>query len=252
MRESHPTRVRRGRAARCKRPPRCWTRLRGGRDGPVGVRCGAARLAAPYATFSPIALSEWRTQPTCHDTSYPTPVDDQQLIAQVLAADPKAERAFYDQHVDKVYRLAYRLAGDGTLAQDFTQETFVRAFARLSQYRGDAALSTWICAICVTVSLNGKRATSTRHAREAGYDEALTFAVTARESEPDLKVRMQTAIDALPEGYRAVFLMHDLEGFTHEEIGRALEIQPGTSKARLFHARRKLRVALAEFEGEWA
>lgn len=179
-------------------------------------------------------------------------MDDQQLIAHVLAADPKAERALYDRHVDKVYRLAYRMSGDANLAAEFTQETFVRAFARLAQFRGDAALSTWICSICVSIAMNGMRSTTTRHRRETGYEEALDYAVTARESEPDLKVRMQAAIDALPELYRLVFLMHDLEGFTHEEIGRTLEIQPGTSKARLFHARRKLRVALAEFEGEWA
>jgi RNA polymerase sigma-70 factor, ECF subfamily len=120
------------------------------------------------------------------------------------------------------------------------------------QYRGEAALSTWICAICVTVSLNGLRSTSTRHKREAGFEEALTFAVTTRESEPDLKIRMRQAIDALPEGYRTVFLMHDLEGYTHEEIGRAINIEIGTSKSQLFRARQKLRVALAEFEGEWA
>ncbi len=179
-------------------------------------------------------------------------MNDQQLIAQVLAADPKAERAFYDRHADKVYRLAYRMAGDGALAQEYTQETFVRAFDRLSQYRGEATLSTWICAICVAVSLNGLRSTTVRHKREADYDEALQFAAPNRESEPDLKLRMQHAIDALPDGYRTVFVMHDVEGYTHEEIGRALNIESGTSKAQLFRARRKLRVALAEFEGEWA
>ncbi len=186
------------------------------------------------------------------DHATPPPVDDQQLIAQVLAADPRAEREFYDRHVDKVYRLAFRLAGDDALAQDFTQETFVRAFDRLAQYRSEAALSTWICSICVTVSLNGLRSRTTRYKREAGYDEALTFAITSRESEPDLKVRMQHAIDALPEGYRTVFLMHDVEGYTHEEIGRVINIEVGTSKSQLFRARQKLRVALAEFEGEWA
>ena len=179
-------------------------------------------------------------------------MDDQQLIAQVLAADPRAERAFYDRHVDKVYRLAYRLAGDGTLAQDYTQETFVRGFARLDQFRGDAAVSTWLCSICVTVSLNGLRATTVRQKRETGFEEALQFAATGRESEPDLKVRMQQAIDALPDGYRTVFVMHDVEGYTHDEIGRVLGIESGTSKAQLFRARRKLRIALAEFEGEWA
>ena len=174
------------------------------------------------------------------------------MIAQVLAADPRAEREFYDRHVDRVYRLAYRLAGDPTLAQDYTQETFVRAFDRLSQFRGDAALSTWVCSICVAVSLNGLRSTTVRHKREGEFEEALQFATTTRESEPDLKLRMQQAIDALPDGYRTVFLMHDVEGYTHEEIGRALGIESGTSKAQLFRARRKLRVALAEFEGEWA
>ncbi len=177
---------------------------------------------------------------------------DQQLIALVLACEPKAEREFYDRHVDKVYRLAYRLAGDATVAQDFTQETFIRAFARLAQYRGDAALQTWICAICVSVSLNGVRARATRNHRETGFEEALTFADSRRDAEPDLRDRMHSAIASLSEGYRTVFLMHDLEGFTHDEIGLALDIPQGTSKARLFHARRKLRVALAEFEGEWA
>jgi len=185
-------------------------------------------------------------------TVNPGHVNDHELIAQVLAADPRAERAFYERHVDKVYRLAYRLAGDSTLAQDYTQETFVRAFNRLADFRGDAALSTWMCAICVSVALNGLRATSSRQRREAGFEEGLQTAVTQRESEPDLKRRMQLAIDALPDGYRTVFLMHDVEGYTHEEIGAALDIQPGTSKAQLFRARRKLRVSLADFEGEWA
>ena len=176
---------------------------------------------------------------------------DQHLIAQVLAADPRAEREFYDRHVDRVYRLAFRLAGDGTLAQDFTQETFVRAFERLGQFRGDAALSTWVCSICVSVSLNGLKTRKSRSQREVAMDDAPDVAVRTREAEPDLKVRMREAIEALPNGYRTVFLMHDLEGYTHEEIGRALEIQPGTSKAQLFRARAKLRTALADFEGEW-
>lgn len=179
-------------------------------------------------------------------------MDDHQLIAQVLAADPRAERMFYDRFVDKVYRLSYRMAGDSALAQEFTQETFVRAFDRLSQYRNEAALSTWLCSIAVSVTLNGLRSRSTRAKREAGYDEALTFAVPTRDAEPDLKVRMRQAIDALPDGYRVVFLMHDVEGYTHEEIGHALNIEPGTSKSQLSRARQKLRVSLAEFEGEWA
>ncbi|HVD06555.1 MAG TPA: RNA polymerase sigma factor, partial [Gemmatimonadaceae bacterium] len=87
--------------------------------------------------------------------------------------------------------------------------------------------------------------------REAPLDEAVTTAVTRREAEPDLKQRLGEAIDALPDGYRTVFLMHDAEGYTHEEIGEALGIQSGTSKAQLSRARSKLRDALKDFAGEW-
>ena len=70
--------------------------------------------------------------------------------------------------------------------------------------------------------------------------------------DPDLRERLHRAIDALPQGYRSVFVMHDVEGFTHEEIGEALGIQVGTSKAQLFRARAKLREALADFAGAWS
>jgi RNA polymerase sigma-70 factor (ECF subfamily) len=174
-------------------------------------------------------------------------VDDRILIARALAGDPSAERALYDAHVDRVYRLAYRLAGDSDRAQDYTQETFIRGFARLGEFRGEAALSTWLCAIAVSVALNGMRRTRRQEAREVLLDETLTVAAPAREAEPDLKARMAQAIDGLPEGYRRVFLMHDVEGFTHDEIARSLGMQPGTSKARLYRARAKLRTALADF-----
>jgi RNA polymerase sigma-70 factor, ECF subfamily len=174
-------------------------------------------------------------------------VDDRILIARALAGDPSAERALYDAHVDRVYRLAYRLAGDSDRAQDYTQETFIRGFARLRDFRGEAALSTWLCAIAMSVALNGMRRTRRQAAREVLLDETLTVAAPEREADPDLKARMAQAIDGLPEGYRTVFLMHDVEGFTHDEIARSLGMQPGTSKARLFRARAKLRTALADF-----
>ncbi|HJU64062.1 MAG TPA: RNA polymerase sigma factor [Gemmatimonadaceae bacterium] len=177
-------------------------------------------------------------------------MDDRQLIARVLGGDPVAERALYEQHVDRVYRLAYRLAGNDDLAQDFTQDTFVRAFQRLPEFRGDSAFSTWLHSIAVSVSLNGLRKVARFRAREADLTEATSVPV-ARTAEPDLKVRMARAIDALPDGYRTVFVMHDIEGYTHEEIGAALGIEAGTSKAQLSRARAKLRQALADFAGEW-
>jgi len=177
---------------------------------------------------------------------------DSEIIAAVLQGDARAERMLYDAHVDRVYRLAWRMAGDETLARDFTQDTFIRAFERLGDFRGQSSLSTWLHSIAVSVCLNGLKKVKRIHGREMGGDELPEVAITKREAEPDLKVRLRRAIDGLPTGYRTVFVLHDVEGYTHEEIGLALGIQPGTSKAQLFRARARLRTELAEFAGEWA
>jgi RNA polymerase sigma-70 factor (ECF subfamily) len=143
------------------------------------------------------------------DPYTPEPVSDAELIDRVLAGDPSAERALYDAHVDRIFRLVYRMAGDLDRAQDWVQETFIRAFQKLGEFRGESALSTWLCSIAISVSLNGLRKAKRFREREVALDDA--------------------------------------EGFTHEEIGRTLGVQPGTSKAQLFRARAKLRVALADF-----
>ena len=179
-------------------------------------------------------------------------MDDAQLVAGVVRGDPVAERALYDRHVDRIYRLAFRMAGDDTLARDFTQDTFVRAFGKMAEFRGESSLATWLHAIATSVVLNGLKKVTRIRSREIGGDELPEVAITRREAEPDLKLKLALAIDALPDGYRMVFVMHDVEGYTHEEIGKALGVQPGTSKAQLFRARAKLRIELAEFAGEWA
>jgi RNA polymerase sigma-70 factor (ECF subfamily) len=102
------------------------------------------------------------------------------------------------------------------------------------------------------VILNGLKQVRRIRSREINGDEMPDAAVSRREAEPDLKLKLARAIDALPDGYRMVFVMHDVEGYTHDEIGSALGIQPGTSKAQLFRARARLRGDLAEFAGEWA
>lgn len=172
---------------------------------------------------------------------------DEQLIARVLAGDPGAERVLYDTHVDRVWRLVYRMVGDPDHAADCVQETFVRAFARLGDFRGESALGTWIGAIAISMALNKLRVLKREAARNRPIDDAEPMPATAREADPDLKTRLADAIAELPEGYRAVFVMHDVEGHTHEEIGRVLGVQPGTSKAQLFRARAKLREKLAAF-----
>lgn len=173
-----------------------------------------------------------------------------ELVVRVRAGDRLAERELYDQHVDRVYRLAFRLTGDADQAADDTQETFIRVFDKLDTFRGEAALSTWITSIAYSVVFNGMRKRRRFDRREVDLDDALSHPVPAA-SDPVLRGSLARAIDALPRGYRAVFVMHDVEGYTHEEIGSALGIQPGTSKAQLSRARARLRAALSAFAGEW-
>ncbi|HEV8612479.1 MAG TPA: sigma-70 family RNA polymerase sigma factor, partial [Gemmatimonadales bacterium] len=179
-------------------------------------------------------------------------VDQQNLVARVLAGDQQAERELYDANVDRVYRLVYRMVGEGELAADYTQETFIRTFERLASFRGEAALSTWISAIAISVVYNGQRKVRRLRSREVELTHAEPVAAAERRADPDLRLKLNAAIDALPEGYRTVFLMHDVEGYTHEEIGAALGIQDGTSKAQLSRARAKLRRQLAAYAGNLA
>ena len=174
-------------------------------------------------------------------------MSDAELLARLQTNDPSAEREFYDRHVDRVYRLIYRMSGRTDLAQDWTQDTFIRAFERIGQFRGDAALGSWLHTIAVSITLNGLRTLKRRDARTAPMEDAALAGHWPAEREPDLKVRLGAAIAALPDGTRRVFVMHDLEGFTHEEIGTALGVAVGTSKSQLSRAREKLRTALAPF-----
>ena len=171
-------------------------------------------------------------------------------MARCIAGDTVAERALYDAHVDRVYRLVHRMAGDPDLASDFTQETFIRAFEKLEQFRGDSSLATWLHSIAVSVALNGMRKVKRIRGRTENIDESPMISVEPKGLTPDLKTRLHSAIDALSEKLRSVFIMHDVEGYTHDEIAGSLGIPVGTSKARLFDARAKLRLALAAFAGD--
>jgi RNA polymerase sigma-70 factor, ECF subfamily len=174
-----------------------------------------------------------------------------ELIARVVAGDRLAARELYDAHAQRVFRLAFRLTGDDELAREFTQETFVRAFAQLSRFRGDSALSTWLHRVTISVVSNAMRKVKRFRAREADLDEASAMIETTRTADPDLKEKLHRAIDDLPDIYRITFVMHDVEGYTHEEIANVLGVAEGTCKSRLSVARAQLREKLAPFAKEW-
>jgi RNA polymerase sigma-70 factor, ECF subfamily len=179
--------------------------------------------------------------------------DETRLIARVLAGDRRAGRELYDAHAPRVYRLVYRLCGNDDLAQEFTQEAFIRAFDRLDRFRGESALSTWLYRIAVTVTSNGMRKVRRLRERESEIEPDFPAGPGAdglHRSEPDLRARMAAAIDALPEIYRTTLIMHDVEGYTHTEIASILEVPEGTCKSRLSVARAQLRRALAPFSEE--
>jgi RNA polymerase sigma-70 factor (ECF subfamily) len=170
------------------------------------------------------------------------------LIARAQRGDRGAARTLYDTHARRVHRVVFRLCGDEEMARDFTQDTFVRVFQKLDTFRGEAAFATWVHRIAVTVTLNGMRRERRLRRNADDLDVAADLPAAApNEIEPDLRARLASAIEALPESCRVSVVLHDLEGYTHAEIGAMLGIAEGTSKARLFDARTRLRKALSRF-----
>ena len=177
-------------------------------------------------------------------------LDDRQLIEQILSGSPQAERAFYDAHVDRVFRLAYRMTGDEVQAQEYTQESFVRAFSSLKKFRCDARLSTWMHRITVSVVLNGLRKVKRHRSREVEIGSE-HHNIKGRTAPPGLKRLLEAAVHKLTDEARAVLVLHDVEGYQHKEIGEILGIPVGTSKARLSRAREFLRHELQHTSMEW-
>lgn len=177
--------------------------------------------------------------------------DQRALVERARRGDAAAHRALYDAHVDRIYRLTFRLTGIEHLAREMTQDTFVRAFALIGDFRGDSAFGTWLHTIAVSTTLNELKRRKRERARTLPLDDALGVGESRPRSDPVLRDRVMQAVNDLPPGCRTVFMMHDAEGYTHQEIATALGVTEGTSKAQLARAREKLRAALAQFAGEW-
>ncbi len=174
------------------------------------------------------------------------------MVRAARKGDAGAFRELYELHVDRVYALAYRFAGCPDLARDMTQEAFVRAWERLDQFRGDAAFGTWLHTITVSTSLNVRRRADRHLKRERELKDVPSLSGERERHTPLLRDRIRAAIDQLPDIYRVVFLMHDLEGYSHGEIAETLEVAEGTSKARLSRARARLRDLLHDLAPEHA
>lgn len=171
-------------------------------------------------------------------------MEEHRLISRILTGDAAAERQLYNEHVDRVFRLAYRMTGDATQAEDLTQDTFIRAFDRLADFRGDAPFAGWLHRVATSVILTGLRKRKKVQDTESIRDDLEWVATQGPATDPDLKRAIDRAVDSLDENHRLVFVMHDMEGYTHLEIAAAMDAPVGTIKARLSRARQKLRDAL--------
>jgi RNA polymerase sigma factor (sigma-70 family) len=171
------------------------------------------------------------------------PASDAVLVHGVLAGDEHAFRLLYRRHTPRLRQLLLRLLGEPRAdAEDAVQETWMRAVAGLGTFRGDSAFGTWLVGIGVRTASELLRRRHRR--RESGDPEDL--AIPAPAARPAEGIDLERAVAALPDRHRMVLVLHDVEGFTHEEIAARLGVAAGTSKAWLFRARRAVRAMLGE------
>lgn len=172
------------------------------------------------------------------------PTDAERDVALAVGGDRRAFERLYRDNVNRVYAICVRMCGDRAMAEELTQDAFVRTWERLPQFRGDSAFSTWLHRLTVNVVLEARRSDRRRQARVTDEEQLAEPPVAVRSSDME-RMDLNTAIAALPQGARTVFALHDVEGFKHEEIALMLDITSGGSKAQLHRARRLLREALA-------
>jgi RNA polymerase sigma-70 factor (ECF subfamily) len=176
------------------------------------------------------------------------PISEWQLIQASAAGDEHAFEQLYRHYGRRVYSLCLRLLGNPADAEDVTQEVFLQVYRKLKTFRGDAAFTTWLYRLTVNAALMHLRKSVVRHeqAEEDEQIKALTdHAARERPHRVLDRIALERAIEALPPGYRAVFVLHDIEGYEHEEIARMLGISVGTTKSQLHKARLRLRQLLA-------
>jgi RNA polymerase sigma-70 factor (ECF subfamily) len=167
------------------------------------------------------------------------------LVRAAKDGDVAAFERLYRDNERKVFGLCLRLSSDPALAEELTQEVFVRAWRKLASFRGESAFSSWLYPMAVNTALSERRARVRRTARVVATEDPASLERAPQAPAPERGFDLEKAMAALPSGARAVFVLHDVEGRTHQEIASLLAIAPGTSKAQLFRARRLLREALA-------
>ncbi len=193
------------------------------------------------------------TQSTVQRTAG-TLTDERNLVERVKSGDQSAFRAIMEKNSRRLYRVARAVMRDDTEAEDVVQETYLRAFSNLATFRGESSLTTWLTRIALNEALGRKRrqrATVTLASVETAQEtnaQIIQFPAMSTETDPErtaaqheIRRLLERAMDALPEPFRVVFVMRDVEEMSIEEAASQLGIRPETVKTRLHRARRLLR-----------
>jgi len=172
-------------------------------------------------------------------------VGDAELAARALSGDTIAFERLYRANVGRVYALCLRMCGSPTLAEELTQMSFVRGWEKLGTFRGRSAFSTWMHRVAVNVVLGHAR-TRSRRPEAVPFNQDRPFEPGApAQAKAEQSVDLERAIGRLPDRAREVFVLHDVEGYRHDEIAGLTGMAVGTSRAHLHRARRLLREALS-------
>ena len=170
-------------------------------------------------------------------------------VARAAAGDRSAFERLYRLNVNRVFSLCVRMVSDRTRAEELTQDVFVRAWEKLHLFRGESSFTTWLHRLTVNVVLNARKSDGRTRSRfeenddEAGGMDSLP-GVVGMSLPPGDMLDLEEAMKRLPPGARRVFVLHDVEGYKHEEIAEMLGVTSGATKAQLHRARLLLREAL--------
>jgi len=175
-------------------------------------------------------------------------IGDLELVARHREGDLDAFGEIYRRHAGRLYSLAYRMVGNAGDAEDLLQEIFLQAHRKLGSFKGESALVTWLYRLAMNHCLDHLRSKAKRMSQATGSldaEHAAPPAAPAGAVELTVsRLDLERAIAGLPEGCRAAFLLHDVEGFEHREVAGLLGIAEGTSKSQVHKARLRLREAL--------
>jgi RNA polymerase sigma-70 factor (ECF subfamily) len=167
------------------------------------------------------------------------------VVRRAQSGDSAAFEILYREHSPRVYALCLRLSG-GTRAEasELMQDVFIRAWRGLGSFRGESAFSSWLHRLTVNAMLESVRGDKRRTARVLPMEDPSSIGAAALTGNPDLQMDLERAIASLPEGARMAFVLHEIEGYHHDEIASQLGVAVGTVKAQLHRARKLLIKAL--------